>query len=84
MLDNWTKPDVHPLLGTKKLCDQIWSDTLGQKCKSKCLKALFRIRQHFKHVCYWANFYCCKQQNIEQIIWSSGHTAKELHGLGNV
>ena len=48
---------------------------LWQKFKSfwPFLESLFRIWQKFlptldKFICYWANFHCCKQPNIELII----------------
>ena len=30
-------------------------------------------------LCCWANFYCCKWPNVEELISLSGHTARELH-----
>ena len=48
---------------------------LWQKFKSfwPFLESLFRIWQNFvptldKFICYWVNFHCCKQPNIELII----------------
>ena len=47
------------------------------------IQGLFGFGQSFQltlsqFVCFWANFNCCKWQNIENTIWSSGQTGLKL------
>ena len=46
------------------------------------ISSLFGFGQSFQFtltqfVCFWAIVHCCKWPNIENTIWSSGHTGQQ-------